>query len=95
MKYLVIVTERWIKGIYKFCSKNSITIVDRNTKFAPLLREGDLLFLLYAFAHEGYSKYKLIILNQCWLYLQILCLSDVMNGYSEGLTSTHLEYLES
>ena len=41
-----------------------------------------------AFSAQGYSDNQTLILNRCRLYLQVLQLSDVMNGYGNGITET-------
>ena len=40
------------------------------------------------FQAQGYSSEKLQILNRCRLYLQVLTLSDIMNGNGDGFTSS-------
>ena len=40
-----------------------------------------------ALEHQGYSKEKLQVLNRCRIYLQVMTVSDIMNGYGNGFTS--------
>ena len=41
------------------------------------------------FAHKGFSKAKMEKINRCRLYLGVLTLSDVMNGYSSNFTCAY------
>ena len=40
-----------------------------------------------ALEEQGFSEKKLQLLNRCRIYLQILTLSDLMNGFGNGFTS--------
>ena len=43
-----------------------------------------------ALVHQGYSTKKLQILNRgCRLYLQVMTLSDIMNGNGDGFTESY------
>ena len=82
----MLLSDCWIKGIWKFAQANSIEIIDRNTFYPLPQREGDV-FIMEALENQGYSKQQLQILNRCRLYLQIMTLSDIMNGFGTGFTS--------
>ena len=81
----MLVSDSWIKGLWKFCHIHSITIQDRKTKYPSLLRERDV-FLMEIFANEGFSEGQLKKLNQCRMYLQVLRLSEITNGYGNSFT---------
>ena len=82
-----LLSESWIKQVWKFADENDITIIDRVTEFPLPSRQGDV-FLMEAFSAQGYSKKQMQILNRCRIYLQALTLSDVMNGKGDGFTLT-------
>ena len=84
-----LLTDCWIKHVWKFAYDKSIRIEDLHTPFPTLQRENDV-FLMEIFHHEGYKRSKLININRCRVHLQVLTLSHVMNGYGDGFTSTYL-----
>ena len=83
-----LLTDCWIKTLWKFCQSNNITLLDRHSHFPTPQQENDV-FLMEIFVHEGYSKAKLAKINRCRLYLGALTLSDVMNGYGNGFTTAY------
>ena len=87
-KFQTLASDSWIKGLWKFCCKYSITIIDRITRYPPLLREGDM-FLMEVFIHEGFTEGQLQKLNLCRMYLQVLRLSDIVNGNGDGFTQAY------
>ena len=64
-----------------------IQLIDRTTSFPLPSRQGDV-FLMEAFAAQGFSKNQLIILNRCRLYLQVMTTADIMNGFGNRFTLT-------
>ena len=84
-KFNMLLSDCWIKSIWKFTYDNNINIVDRITKYPLPSREGDV-FIMEVFQHQGYSKEKLQILNRCRIYLQVLTLSDIMTGKGNSFT---------
>ena len=87
-KFSFLLTDCWIKGVWKFAAENDIKIKDYFTKFPPLSRDNDL-YLMEIFQNEGYSKSKLIRINKCRQYLRVLTLSDVMNGFGDGFSCAY------
>ena len=83
-----LLTDCWLKCIWKFAQQNDIIIIDRHTKYPTPQHEHDV-FLMEIFIHEGYSKAQLKKINRCRLYLGVLTVSDVMNGRGNGFTSTY------
>ena len=75
--------QSWIQHLWKFIFKHGIVIIDRHTKFPLPSRDNDL-FMMEAFESQGYKKKY--ILNKCRLYLQVLTVSDIMNGNGTGFT---------
>ena len=84
-----LLTDCWIKHLWKYSNQTNIQILDFHTKFPSLQRENDL-FLMEIFHNEGYKKKKMKNINRCRQYLQVLTLSDVMNGYGDGFSLTYL-----
>ena len=87
-KFSSLVTEGWIKGIWKFVSEKGIGIIDRTTKYPAPQREGDV-FLTEIFVHAGYSRSELAKLNQCRMYLKALTLSDIMHATGNSFTTAY------
>ena len=87
-KFGHLLTKSWIKSIWEFAQDHNIEIIDRSTSFPSLQRENDV-FLMEVFQHEGFTTTELHKINQCRLYLQVLTLSDVMNGFGNGFTSAY------
>ena len=83
-----LVTDGWIKHLWEFCSKYGITITDRVTEYPPLSRERDV-FLMEVFANEDLTKDQLIKLNNCRKYLEVMTLSDIMDGYGTCFTQCY------
>ena len=86
--YEFLLTDCWIKHIWKFIQCNNILLIDRYTSFPTPQRENDL-FLMEVFVNEGFPRHKLVKINKCRLYLGVLTLSDIMNGYGTGFTSAY------
>ena len=87
-RYGMLLTDCWVKHLWLFTQTNNIIILDRTTNFPTPQREHDV-FLMEVMAHEGFSKKKLLQINRCRLYLGVLTVSDVMNGYGNGFTSSY------
>ena len=87
-KFHALVTDGWIKSLWEFCDKHNITIKDYTTKYPPLMRMNDV-YLTEVFAEEGYSDGQLRKLNQCRIYLQVLRLSDIVNGYGDSFSEAY------
>ena len=86
-RFHCLLSDSWIKNLWKFADEYRISIIDRITSFPLPQRVGDV-FLMEDFAHQGYSKKKLQILNRCRIYLQVLMLSDIMTGNGDCFTMT-------
>ena len=80
-----LLSDSWIKHLWKFTDSRGISITDRTTIFPLQARIGDV-FLMEAFSEQGYSTKQMLILNRCRIHLQVLQLSDIMNGYGNGFT---------
>ena len=87
--YHFLLTDCWIKHLWKFTYYNDIRIRDHHSELPSLQRENNL-YLMEIFVNEGYSKIKLKNINRCRQYLQVIMLSDVMNGYGDGFTTTYM-----
>ena len=85
-RFNMLLSDSWIKTLWKFSNEYNITILDRTTPYPLPQREGDV-FLTEALENQGYSKKKLQILNSCRLYLQVMTLSDIMTGKGNSFTS--------
>ena len=83
-----LLTDCWLKHVWNFIQRHNIILIDRVTNFPTPQQENDV-FLMEVFAHENYSHSKLAKINRCRLYLGVLTLSDIMNGYGNGLTCAY------
>lgn len=87
-KYGLLLTDCWLKHLWSFTQSNNIILIDRFTNFPTPQRENDV-FLMEVMVHEGFSKTKLLQINRCRLYLGVLTVSDIMNGYGNGFNSAY------
>ena len=87
-KFEMLLSNSWIKSLWIFSSKYSITTVDRTTTYPNISRENDV-FLMGQFQAQGYISKKLQILNRCRINSQVLTLADIMNGKGDDFTMTY------
>ena len=83
--YETLLTPCWIKDVWKYAQLNNIMIHDYTTKNLQPKRRNDL-FLMEIIAHEGFTNGELRRINRCRLYLQVITLSDVVDGYGDTFT---------
>ena len=86
--YEFLLTECWIKHIWKIVQQHNILLIDLYTSF-PTPQQENGLFLMEVLVHEGLPRRKLIKINKYQPYLGVLTLSDIMNGYGNGFTSAY------
>jgi hypothetical protein len=86
--YNGLLTDTWIKDVWKFASEKAIGINDHVTKNISLQRDNDL-YLMEIFTQHSFTNAELKHINRVRLYLQVTTLSDIMCGYG---TSFHQAY---
>jgi hypothetical protein len=78
-----LLTECWIKKVWKETSEYGIRIVKRTTSLQTECK-GDRM-LMEAFMQNGYKGKELRELNKCRLYLLCTTLADIANGKGDKL----------
>jgi len=68
-------TTTWLSQTWAACQKANIQIISQDTTFTPK-RNNDVK-LMRVFIQQGYQKNDLKCLNQCWMYMQSVYLSDI------------------
>ena len=87
-KFGVLLTDCWIKDVWRFADENNISVYDETTETIEYEREGDV-FLMEEIVHSGkFKKNELSKINICRLHLQVVLLSEVVDGYGEKVTAT-------
>jgi hypothetical protein len=87
-QYHPLLTDTWIKDVWKFADENNIEIVDKVTKNLKLHRQNDV-FIMEIIVNQGYTKGELHKINKCRLYLQVTALSDITCGYGKKFTRAY------
>jgi len=72
------VTNSWIKHVWTSTQERAIT-VSTNFSDIPIRRKGDIE-IMRLFVQEGWKQPDLNHLNQCWMFLQVFLLSDMVEG---------------
>jgi len=75
-----LVTDCWIKMLWKFLWAHNIILETDEPINLPLLREGDE-FLVTWFLQQGFTGKRLVQLNHCCLFFCSLTRADVVTGY--------------
>ena len=86
--YQALLTPCWIKDVWKYARENNITIYDYTTGNMDTSRENDL-FLMEIITNEGFTRSELKRINMCRLYLQVMTLSDIVDGYGDYYTCSY------
>jgi len=79
----------WVRSQWLFLSKHGITIKGWRHQH-PLQRKNDQP-IMEAFQRAGVSTTTLKILNSCRLYLRVLTISDITDGYGESILDESLK----
>jgi hypothetical protein len=87
-RFQCLLTDTWIKDVWKFCHKQEITINDHVTQNIPLEQENDL-YLMEVFSQHSFSNAELQHINQVRLHLQVTTLSDIMCGYGTSFSQAY------
>ena len=87
--YNHMLTDCWIKHIWKFAHQNKIIIEDEITKDMPLLRENDVYLMEIITESKQFTKGELAHINRCRLHLQVYAYSEIVCGFSEKFTSAY------
>ena len=83
-----LLTECWIKDVWKFANEQKILIEDRVTANMQLQRQGDV-FIMEEIAHKGvFTPLQLQKINRCQVHMQATTLSDITNGYGTRLSTS-------
>ena len=86
--YSPLLTECWIKDIWKFAHEQNIHIIERRTMKVEK-RSSDDVMIMDACVELGYSKADLQKINRCRLFLQVMTLQDVRVLGSAGWNDTY------
>ena len=87
-RYHSLMTDCWIKDVWKFCQEQNILIEDKVTSNSQLQRQGDV-FLMEEISHSGkFSVLQLEKINRCRIHLQATTLADITNGYGTRLSTS-------
>lgn len=80
-------TDCWLKSLWCFVSQNKIEVVDDITQDLRLKREHDKLLMVEIIKLDKYKPNNLLRIRNCYLYLQVYCLSDIINGSGTRFTN--------
>ena len=78
--YSHLLTDCWIKNIWKYSHEHNI-VIKENTTIKPFLRRENDLFLMELFTDHGFTKTELQHINRCRLFVQAMTVSDIFDGY--------------
>ena len=88
-KFGILLTECWIKDVWKFADENGITIKEEVTNNVEFEREGDV-FLMEEIVHSNkFKPSELQKINRCRIHLQVMLLSEITDGYGEKFTMAY------
>jgi hypothetical protein len=79
-RYHMLLTDTWIKEVWRFSREQNITIRDHVTMNVSLQRDNDL-FLMEIFSQHHFTNAELQHINRVRLHLQVTTLSNIMCGY--------------
>jgi len=85
-KYGFLVPPSWITHLWEMSFSYQIQI-NGNYEKTHSSRIGDKALMEMIIESDIFSKQEIININDCHLYLQVQCLSDITNGYG-----THINY---
>ena len=96
--YSTLLTDCWIKDVWKFASEQNIHILESRTQQIERRSNNDVM-LMDACVDLGYSKTDLQKINRCRLYLQVTTLQDVRalgsNRWNEAYKNIRPNYFKS
>ena len=78
--YEMLLTECWIKNVWKFTWEKNLLLRERTTKNLDMKRENDAFIMEDIIATNQFSKSELQHINRCRIYLQVATLSDIVSG---------------
>ena len=79
-KYEALMTESWIKSVWKFMWEKGISLRERCTKNITRKRENDALIMEDILNEGNFSRTELQHINRCRIHLQVSTLSDITTG---------------
>lgn len=82
-----LLTNCWLKSTWEFCFRNKLSL--NGSYDTPMLqRRGDVCIMetLMEDFREHFTKSELMTLNRCRLFLEVLFLSDIVDGKGEKVT---------
>ena len=88
-KFSELVTPGWMTHMWHFTSGNGYSFQGWDNDLEPQ-RKNDK-FIMEEIMKKGYSKKKLIRLNKCRLYLQVITLADISNGDGDKIAKNFLD----
>ena len=87
--YSKLVTQGWMTHMWRFISENGYSFQGWKNDLEPQ-RVGDK-FIMEEIMKKGYNKEKLIRLNKCRKYLQVITLADISNGDGDKISKKFLD----
>jgi len=88
-RYSMLVNPGWMTHMWQFISENGYNLQGWKNDLEPQ-REGDK-FIMEEIIKQGYDKNKLIRLNKCRTYLQVITLADISNGEGNKISKNFLD----
>ena len=79
-KYEGLLTDAWIKNLWKFLWEKSIVLEEKKTMNLKTHRENDRFIMEDIVNLNIYSKAEIQHINRCRIYLQVSSLSDIATG---------------
>jgi hypothetical protein len=86
--YHMLLTDTWIKEVWRFSYEEKITISDNVTMNLALQQDNDL-YLMEIFCQQQFTKAELQHINRVRIYLQVTTLSDIMCGYGTSFQQAY------
>jgi hypothetical protein len=87
-RFHMLLTDTWIKEVWRFSTEHSITITDHVTMNVDLQRDKDL-YLMEIFSQQQFTPAEMQHINRVRLYLQVTTLSDIMCGYGRSFQQAY------
>ena len=86
--YGPLLTESWIKDVWKFAHEQNIHIIERRTQKIDKRSSNDVMTMDVC-VELGYRKVDLQKINRCRIFLQVMTLQDVRKLGSAGWNDTY------
>jgi hypothetical protein len=87
-KFNPLLTDCWIKDVWKFGDEQKILIEDRVTDNMQLQRQGDVFIMEEIVHSQQFTPSQLEKINRCRLHIQATTLADITNGYGTRISTS-------